>query len=83
LRDLDGRPEYERREALEDLGSRLAALVGDGPLRELAEALRPEAIQRRPFEELWAYALQILDAMAGPTPGPAQPDRGSSFWRRP
>ncbi|WP_232074939.1 hypothetical protein [Phytohabitans suffuscus] len=82
LRDLAGRPEYERREALEDLGSRLAALAGDGPLRELAEALRPEAIGGRPFEELWAYVLEVLDATAAGAPGPGQPDRRSSFWRR-
>jgi Ca-activated chloride channel family protein len=82
LRALAARPEYERREALEDLGSRLAVLAGRGPLRELAEALRPEAIRARPFEQLWAYALEVLDAVAGGAPGPGQPGRGSSFWRR-
>ncbi|GAA4699654.1 VIT domain-containing protein [Phytohabitans rumicis] len=80
LRGLTDRPPYERREALEDLGSRLAALAGDGPLRELAEALRPDAIRQRPFEELWAYTLEVLDAVAG---GGAAPDRRGSFWRRP
>jgi len=84
LRDLAGRPEYERREALEDLGSRLAALAGgDGPLRKLAEALLPGAIGSRPFEDLWAYILEVLDAVAGGAPDPAEPDRRSSFWRRP
>lgn len=76
LRDLAGRPEYERREALEDLGSRLAVLAVRGPLKDLADALRPEAIGGRPFEELWAHALAVLEAVA------AGRDRGSSFWRR-
>ena len=40
LRDATDRPDYERRELLEDLGSRLAVL-GIGVLRALAERLTP------------------------------------------
>ncbi|WP_214405971.1 VIT domain-containing protein [Pseudonocardia lacus] len=83
LRDLAERPEYERREALEDLGSRLAAVAQDGPLRELAEALRPDAMRGRGLEELWAHVLRVLDAVAGkPAETPAEPSARTSFWRR-
>jgi Ca-activated chloride channel family protein len=81
LRDLADRPAYERREALEDLGSRLAALAASGPLRELAETLRPETILSRPLDELWASTLEVLDTVANGSSAPAEPDRNSSFWR--
>ncbi|HLL68514.1 MAG TPA: VIT domain-containing protein [Micromonosporaceae bacterium] len=92
LRAAEGRPAYERRELLEDLGTRLVALtvgagVGAEPLRRLAEALRPDTFAARPLEELWAYALRILDEVAGraapPDPGDA-PDgpRRAPFWKR-
>jgi len=79
LRDLTGRPDHERREALEDLGSRLSALAADGPLRELAAALRPDAIGSRVLDELWEHVLEVLDALASGSV--AQPERRRSFWR--
>jgi Ca-activated chloride channel family protein len=83
LRDLTGRPAYERLEALEDLGSRLLVLATDGPLRDLADALRPDAIRARPLDDLWAEALRVLDAVASGSPAPiGTPERGRSFWRR-
>jgi Ca-activated chloride channel family protein len=83
LRDLADRPEFERREALEDLGSRLAALATAGPLRELADALRPDAIRSRPFAEIWEHVLQVLDAAAGAAgAATGRSDRRRSFWRR-
>ncbi|HTJ33984.1 MAG TPA: VIT domain-containing protein [Dactylosporangium sp.] len=77
LRAAESRPEYERRELLEDLGSRLAAL-GVPALRELAEALTPQAISARPFADLWRYVLETLDRAAGTS---AKPSRGA-FWKR-
>ncbi|MCO1655634.1 VIT domain-containing protein [Pseudonocardia humida] len=84
LRDLAGRPAHERREALDDLGSRLAALADDGPLRDLAEALRPEAVRGRPLDELLADVLRVLDAVAAGSAAGSAPrrDRRRSFWRR-
>ncbi len=80
LREAAGRPDYERRELLEDLGTRLAALEVDA-LRELAEALRPEEIAKRNLDDLWDHVLRKLDAFAGRS---AQPDapRRSAFWKR-
>jgi Ca-activated chloride channel family protein len=87
LREMSGRPDYERREALEDLGSRLAVLAGHGPLRELAVRLRPEALRESPLEEVWAHALEVLDRVAAGASGPPD-DAGtgahgerSDFWR--
>ncbi|MEV4508709.1 VIT domain-containing protein [Dactylosporangium sp. NPDC049525] len=79
LRDAAGRPEFERRELLEDLGSRLAVL-GIGVLRVLAERLTPAAIAARPLEELWREVLAELDKVAGAGPEPAA-TRGA-FWKR-
>jgi Ca-activated chloride channel family protein len=80
LREAADRPDYERRELLEDLGSRLAALGVDA-LRELAELLRPEEIARRPLADLWDHAIRVLEAFAGRTTGP-DPERRSAFWKR-
>jgi Ca-activated chloride channel family protein len=78
LREAEGRPEYERRELLEDLGSRLAALSLP-ELRTLAEALTPQSIAARPFSELWQLALTELDRVAaGGAPEPAR----KAFWKR-
>ncbi|MER7007751.1 VIT domain-containing protein [Dactylosporangium sp. NPDC000555] len=76
LREAEGRPEYERRELLEDLGSRLAAL-GLPQLRELAEALTPQAVAARPFAELWQFVLEELDKAASAA---SKPSRGE-FWK--
>jgi Ca-activated chloride channel homolog len=80
LHEAAQRPDYERRELLEDLGSRLAAL-GVAELRELVEALRPEEIARRPLDELWAHAIRVLEGYAGRSTGPESPRR-SAFWKR-
>jgi Ca-activated chloride channel family protein len=77
LREAAGLAEFERRELLEDLGSRLAVLATSGPLHELAQALRPEALAGRPIDEVWAEALRLLDEYAGPSSG----ERKRSFWK--
>ncbi|MEU7868563.1 VIT domain-containing protein [Dactylosporangium sp. NPDC049140] len=79
LREAEGRPEYERRELLEDLGSRLAALSLP-ELRALAEALTAESIAARPLAELWEFALAELDRVAGGGGG-GRPQR-KAFWKR-
>ena len=79
LRDAADRPDFERRELLEDLGSRLAVL-GIGVLRALAERLTPAAIAARPLEELWREVLAELDAVAGA--GPSRPPPAGAFWKR-
>lgn len=79
LRDAAGLPDVERRELLEDLGSRLAVL-GIGVLRVLAERLTPAAIAARPLEELWREVLAELDAVAGT--GAEQPTTRGAFWKR-
>jgi Ca-activated chloride channel family protein len=79
LRDAADRPAFERRELLEDLGSRLAAL-GVKELNGLAEQLQPEAIAKVPFEELWDHVLRTLAAVAAGAPAP-KPER-RSFWKR-
>jgi Ca-activated chloride channel homolog len=79
LREAADRPDDERRELLEDLGSRLTAL--DLPaLRPLAEALRPDEIARRDLDELWQQVLKALDQYAGGSTPPAS--RRSAFWKR-
>ncbi|MFI5912768.1 VIT domain-containing protein [Dactylosporangium sp. NPDC051541] len=79
LREAEDRPEYERRELLEDLGSRLAAL--DLPdLRTLAAALTRQSLATRPFAELWELALTELDRVAG-VGDSTQPPR-KAFWKR-
>ncbi|MFC4042775.1 VIT domain-containing protein [Dactylosporangium siamense] len=79
LREAQDRPDFERRELLEDLGSRLAVL-GIGVLRTLAERLTPAAIAARPLEELWREVLTELDAVAGDQPEP--PATRGAFWKR-
>jgi len=80
LREAAGRPDYERRELLEDLGSRLAAL-GVEALRELVEALQPDEIARHQLNDLWDHAIRVLESFAGRTTGP-DPERRSAFWKR-
>jgi Ca-activated chloride channel homolog len=79
LREAAGRPAYERRELLEDLGSRLAAL-GDKVLLALAAELRPDAIARRPLEDLWQHVLRTLESFGKPG-AKTEPVR-SAFWKR-
>jgi Ca-activated chloride channel homolog len=78
LRAVETAPEYERREQLADLGSRLDALVkhlaGLGvdaatlsPVRDLADELagdRPLGVPGELLAELWARTLRVLDAWA-------------------
>ncbi|MET7418388.1 VIT domain-containing protein [Dactylosporangium sp. NPDC005555] len=79
LRDAADRPDFERRELLEDLGSRLAVL-GIGALRVLADRLTPAAIASQPLDTLWQDVLSELDKLAGDQPGPTK-SRGA-FWKR-
>jgi Ca-activated chloride channel family protein len=93
LRTAGEASRYERRQLLDDLATRLAALLGDltaaGGGDELVEPVRQlvEAIQtgREGLDELWTRALQVLEKLAGPagtTTDPAgNPSRGP-FWKR-
>nr|WP_221381348.1 VIT domain-containing protein [Actinoplanes polyasparticus] len=94
LRDATAQPEWQQRELLDDLASRLHVLIGAQtdpaytPLQELVTSLRSDA----PATERWATALKVLTSFAGTTdtassstetPGspPSSPDR-KSFWKR-
>ncbi|MEV0564717.1 VIT domain-containing protein [Dactylosporangium sp. NPDC050588] len=79
LRAAADRPDFERRELLEDLGSRLAVL-GIGVLRLLADRLTPEAIASQPLDELWQQVLEELDKVSGDHPDP--PKSRGAFWKR-
>jgi Ca-activated chloride channel family protein len=81
LREAVSRPAYERRELLEDLGSRLAAL-GDKVLLALADELKPDAIARRPLEELWQHVLRTLESFGKPAAKSSPPPVRSAFWKR-
>lgn len=78
LRGAEDDPAHRRRESLDDLASRAAALaraaaavqrtaLGEN-LTRLVELLRPERLQQArelaEFDALWGQALRILDAMA-------------------
>jgi Ca-activated chloride channel family protein len=86
LRESAERPEYERRELLADLGSRLTALVGGRtepeyePLRRLAATLDAGG----DLAARWAEALRVLEEFARGEAqgGTADPDRRRTFWRR-
>jgi hypothetical protein len=92
LRTAAGEPEHRRRDLLDDLASRLDALVrylnaGEpvDALRALVSVLRDPA---RSVADRWSTALSTLDGLAGNLgpdvqPGGAAPDRRrSDFWRR-
>jgi Ca-activated chloride channel family protein len=85
LRAASEAPAYERRQLLDDLATRLAALLrelpttsGDGgvePVRQLVEAIHAG---REDLDALWTRALRVLAELAGPagaadTAGPADP----------
>ncbi|GLW28360.1 VIT domain-containing protein [Actinoplanes regularis] len=81
LRDAADRPDYERRDLLEDLVSRLTVLLvslsGDefGPLRDLVTLLTGDA----PLDEKWSTAVRVLTDFGTATP----PARASKpFWKR-
>jgi Ca-activated chloride channel family protein len=81
LREAASAPDYERRELLADLGSRLDALVRDLPPDERLEAVRhlvteladdrPLKVSAEAFADLWSRALRLLDELAGT----------SAFWK--
>lgn len=83
LRAAQDAPEYERRELLADLGTRLDALVRGSALadQERARALLAELRDDRPltvpadaFAQLWSRTLDLLDALAAPG--------RTAFWKR-
>jgi Ca-activated chloride channel family protein len=92
LRSSAHLPEYERREILADLASRLTALISHlasmgvpeaayAPLRRLVERLN----EGGNLELMWAEALRVLDAFAATVsvvaPAP-EGDRRRTFWKR-
>jgi Ca-activated chloride channel homolog len=87
LRAASGLPEYERREVLADLGTRLDALALElggsaeaQSVRELAAELTEErlaGLAGDDFSALWDRVLQVLDDLAGG----AAPTR-AAFWKR-
>jgi Ca-activated chloride channel family protein len=92
LRAAQDAPEYERRELLADLGTRLDALIreapavaGRDPIRALLAELqadRPLAVPAEVFEQLWTRTLRLLDELAGSAqPGSTQ-SRSTAFWKR-
>jgi Ca-activated chloride channel family protein len=92
LREAAGRPEYERREMLADLASRLTALIAHlasigvpetalAPLRQLVARLNAGGS----LAALWAEALRVLDTFAAEVSVLAaspEGDRRRTFWRR-
>ncbi len=97
LRDAAGAPEYERRELLADLGTRLEALAGDlggspdaAAIRALVAELhedRLSGLSGDALTELWDRVLELLDRLAGATDGPGAGGPGSTnartpFWKR-
>jgi plasmid stabilization system protein ParE len=92
LRAAAGEPEHRRRDLLDDLASRLDALVRYLNAGEPADALRAlVSVLRDPARSVadrWSTALSTLDALAagpgsGAQPGDPGPDRRrSGFWRR-
>ncbi|HET6479310.1 MAG TPA: VIT domain-containing protein [Actinoplanes sp.] len=94
LRDAASLPDWERRDLLDDLTSRLDVLVGSlddrdfTPLKDLIAKLRSDA----PLNERWTTATDVLTTFAGTstppepsadssTPPPPTSDR-KAFWKR-
>lgn len=75
-----GRPDWERRELLADLASRLGTLVASrqGPAYEPLRQLVVELTAGGDVNQLWARAQQVLREFAQQ---PAAPERRRSFWR--
>ncbi|MCO8271302.1 VIT domain-containing protein [Actinoplanes sp. TRM 88003] len=87
-------PDWEKRELLDDLASRLDVLIGVqtdpayAPLQELVTKLRSEA----PTSEKWSAAITALTTFAGTTtpaatttaepPVPSPSPERKSFWKR-
>ncbi len=88
LRSAADSPEYERRELLADLGTRLVALIRQletagvdvrrlAAARELAAALAGDSAATMPADEfaaVWARALTVLDELAAT-------GRPKAFWK--
>ncbi|MGK5681834.1 VIT domain-containing protein [Actinoplanes sp. URMC 104] len=80
LREAAELPDWERRELLDDLASRLDVLVGSldaaefAPLRELVATLRSDA----PTAEKWTAATDVLTAFAGAAGGPTTASAGGA-----
>jgi Ca-activated chloride channel family protein len=89
LRAAADAPDYEKREMLADLGTRLEALLrqaGDvADLRHLVLVLSEEHLHGLSPQELaqvWDRALAVLDALAADTaPGRTAP-KPKAFWKR-
>ena len=86
LREATGQPDYERRELLADLASRLHALVrhlgergvdetGYAQLGDLAAAIDAGG----DLDALWTRAISVLERFSGVHGGA---DRSRSFWKR-
>ncbi|NKE63611.1 hypothetical protein FXN61_45595 [Lentzea sp. PSKA42] len=73
-----GRPDWERRELLADLASRLGTLVASrqGPAYEPLRRLVEELTAGGDADQLWARAQQVLREF-----GEVKRDRRRSFWR--
>jgi Ca-activated chloride channel homolog len=87
-----GAAAQERRQLLDDLGTRLAALLGElaaaGGDRELTESVRRlvDAIRSGggDLDRLWGQAVRVLERLAGAAgaPGPGDPPERAPFWKR-
>jgi Ca-activated chloride channel family protein len=91
LRAAGAAPEYERRELLADLGTRLEALARElggsteaTSVRDLATDLTDEhlaGLTGDALTELWDRVLALLDRLSGPAPGGAGAT-SAAFWKR-
>jgi Ca-activated chloride channel homolog len=91
LRAAVAAPEYERRELLADLGTRLEALARElggsaeaTSVRDLAAELTEghlAGLAGDAMTELWDRVLQLLDRLAGPTSEGGGPT-SAAFWKR-
>jgi Ca-activated chloride channel family protein len=94
LRETADAPEYERRELLADLGTRLAALIADlggGPAAQAVRSVVDElaedhlaALSGTDLVALWDRALALLEGLAAGTPLGGDGGSGGqrAFWKR-
>jgi Ca-activated chloride channel family protein len=92
LREATGAPEYEKRELLADLGTRLQALareLGASPQAQTVRALLVELTEDRLSElggaslvALWDRVLAVLDELASPSGGAGGSGARPAFWKR-
>jgi len=76
LRAASGASKYERRQLLDDLATRLSALVAELAARQVADLVAAIRSGRADLDELWARALRVLEELAGPAGGVADPAPG-------